>query len=471
MARAGEHAVVLGGSMAGLFAARALTESYDRVTVLERDLLSDGVEARHGVPQGKQPHLLLARCAQVAEELFPGILDELVADGGRRWDDGDLSRFHLHFGGHRIVNSGRIPDPASLINHLGSRPFVEAHVRRRVRALPAVTVLDGHDIADLEVRYEPGGGRIIGVRAQPRNGQASQRLAADLVVDASGRGSRTPVFLEEWGYGRPAVEELTVRVAYASMPVRIPRGAVHEDLIVRPFEPGRPRGFAMFRCENDTWLVAAATLGEAVLPRTLPELLEFGSGAAPDRVLAAVRSGEPLGGICVHRYPSNRWRRYDRMRRFPRNLVVVGDAFCSFNPIYGQGMTVAALEALILRDCLRGGLCELPERFFAAAAKSIRVAWQMAVGSDLALPEIEGARPLSMRLTNAYLDRVLRAAESDVLVAQEFLRVTGMVSPPSRLVHPAVVSHVVRANLRRRVREPATPVAAPVRLAGSSPSS
>ncbi|BBY17962.1 FAD-dependent oxidoreductase [Mycolicibacterium litorale] len=445
MPNVGQHAVVCGASMAGMLAARVLTDHYDRVTVVERDPLTDDVVPRRGVPQGWQPHALLTRCAEILEELFPGYLDALVEAGAHRWDDGDLSRFDVSFSGHRMKGEGAIPDPGSLVQHYASRPLVEQHVRRRIVALPQVTIRDGHHVEGLTT----AGSRVTGVRICDTAGAATT-LDADLVVDASGRGSRAPVFLAELGYGRPDVEELLVRVAYASMPVRIPHGALRQHLIIRMFAPGQPRGFAMFRCESDTWLVAAATLGPIRPPATPAELLAFCKKRGPAYAVEAVRAGEPLGGVTVHQYPSNRWRRYDRMGRLPDGFVVVGDAVCSFNPVYGQGMTIAAIEATVLDRCLRAGEADLPRRFHRAAAKPVRVAWQTAVGSDLALPEVQGRPALPMRLTNAYTEYVLRAAEVDPLVTQDFLRVVGMVAPPGRLVHPAFMVRVARA-LRRRV--------------------
>lgn len=444
MPRTGAHAVVCGASMAGLLAARVLTEHYDRVTVVERDRLVDEPVARRGVPQSCQPHALLARCAQILDELFPGYLDELVAVGAHRWDDGDMSKFDISFGGHIMLQNATMPRPESLVQHHVSRPMLEHQVWRRVCRLPRIEIFDGHHVD----RLLGSGLRVTGVRLSPQSG-ATTDLDADLVVDASGRGSRTPALLAELGYQRPEVDELVIRVAYASMPVRIPPDALRPNLIVRTFEPGRPRGFMMFRCERDVWLVGAGMLGPIRPPTTPAELLDFGEGIAPAYALAAARAAEPLGGVRVHQYPSNRWRRYDKLKRFPAGFVVLGDAFCSFNPIYGQGMTVAAIEATILRDCLRAGDADLPRRFHRAAAKTIRIAWQTAVGSDLALPEVQGRPSLSMRLMNAYTDRVLRAAETDAVVTRDFLRVVGMVAPPAQLVHPATLVRVARGQRRR----------------------
>jgi 2-polyprenyl-6-methoxyphenol hydroxylase-like FAD-dependent oxidoreductase len=141
------------------------------------------------------------------------------------------------------------------------------------------------------------------------------------------------------------------------------------------------------------------------------------------------------------------------MRRFPDGLVVTGDAICSFNPIYGQGMTVAALEALALQDCLSRGTQALPRRFFKAAARPIRQAWQLAAGGDLALPEIGGAQPLPTRLFNAYVDRVLTAAENDASAFNQFTKVTGLVEPATRLLRPSMLWRAALPNRRRPQRD------------------
>jgi 2-polyprenyl-6-methoxyphenol hydroxylase-like FAD-dependent oxidoreductase len=183
-------------------------------------------------------------------------------------------------------------------------------------------------------------------------------------------------------------------------------------------------------------------------------MLRFAADFAPADALQALQRAQPLGEVAHHRVPSNRWRRYDKMRRTPDGLLVFGDAICSFNPIYGQGMTVAAIEATVLRECLRRGDHGLPRRFFRASAKKVRVAWQTAVGSDLALPEVVGPRPLSMRITNAYLDRVMATAETDPTVAGQFMRVIGMIDPPARLLLPSILLRIARAKRSHRSDRP-----------------
>jgi 2-polyprenyl-6-methoxyphenol hydroxylase-like FAD-dependent oxidoreductase len=446
MEKLGEHALVLGGSMAGLLAARVLSDFYKTVSIVERDELGDDPVSRRGVPQGRLIHALSSRGSQILDELFPFFLDDLGEAGVPSWRDGDFSKLSLSLGGHRLVRSGKSAlDPISM--QFPSRPLLECNVRRRVRDIANVTMLDGHDLLGLTAT--PSRDRVTGARVTCRGTGDESAIAADLVIDATGRGSRTPVFLEELGFGRPPEDELTVQLAYAAQLLRLPQGAVGEYFTAVMPVPGRPRMLGLIGYEHDTWMFAVGGMAGLEPPRQRAEMLEFIADFAPAQVLSAVRDAEPLGEVAHYRVPSNRWRRYDAMHRAPDGLLVCGDAVCSFNPIYGQGMTVAAVEALVLRDCLNRGTRNLPRRFYRAGAKKVRVAWQTAVGSDLALPEIVGPRPLSMRISNACLEKVLTAAETDADVAQHFLRVVGMIDGPARLLRPGFVGRVVKANRHR----------------------
>ena len=444
MTKLGEHAVVLGASMGGLLAARVLADFYETVTVVERDVLPETSANRRGVPQGRHVHLLLGRGSQVLDELFPGFLDELVAAGAPSFD-GDMSKLYLSNGGHLFPRSGRAKDVPFF---LPSRPLLESHVRRRVRAVANVTVLEGHDV--VELTSTPPRDRVTGALVRARPDGSERVLGADLVVDAMGRGARTPAFLEGLGYGRPVEDHLGMRLAYSSQLLRIPPGMLNELMVIIGPVPGRPTGMALFGNENNTWMFSVIGMVGREPPDELAEMLAFVEDFAPAHVLAAIRAGEPLAEVARYRMPSSQWRRYDKMRRFPAGLLVFGDAICSFNPVYGQGMTVAALEALALQRCLRRGEDGLARRHFQATAKAVGVAWQMATGADLSLPEVEGPRPLPVRIANNYVDRVLAAAESDIVVAEQFARVIAFLDPPTSLFHPALIARVATTNLRRR---------------------
>jgi 2-polyprenyl-6-methoxyphenol hydroxylase-like FAD-dependent oxidoreductase len=447
MVKIGDHAVVLGASMAGLLAARTLSDFFEKVTLVERDVLPDDAANRRGVPQGHL-HALLARDSQVLEELFPGLLDELVTDGVPYFDGRDLSKVYYSLGGHQAVRTG---SAESFTGYASSRPFLECFVRRRVLAIANVTLLDGHDV--VELIFTPDRKQITGARIANRHSGIQSGLAADLVVDATGRGTHAPALLENLGYGRPTENHINVDLTYASQLLRIRPGALHEHTFLIGPVPGRPTGMGLLGCEHDSWLFTVFGIAGREAPRERGGMYTFVEEFAPPQALAAIRDATPISEVVRHRVPSSVWRRYDLMRQFPCGLLVVGDAICGFNPIYGQGMSIAAREALVLRDCLACGTDDLPRRFFRAAARSIRQAWQLAAVCDLALPEIEGERSLITALFSRYVDRVLTAAEFDPAALNQFARVTALVDPATRLLQPSMMWRAALAKHRHRLYE------------------
>jgi len=444
----GEHAVVLGASMGGLLAARVLADFFETVTVVERDVLPDGSAVRRGVPQGRHVHVLLARGAQILDELFPGFLSELVADGAPVWDDGELSKLHLSFGGHDILRSGRVAkEPTALAIHMPSRPFLEWHVRRRLQAMPNVTILSGREVAG--VTSTPDRRRVTGVRVVDRDG-TEREWTADVVMDAMGRGAHTPALLERLGFGRPVEDHIVMHTNYVSQLLRIPHGTLTEMLVDIGPASDRPAGMFLSGYENDTWMFTVFGMAGHQPPGDLAGMLSFAQEYCPDHLIAALRAAEPVSEVVHHHMPSSQWRRYDKMTELPDGLLVCGDAICSVNPVYGQGMTMAALEAAALRGCLRDGGTDLPRRYFRASAKPIGVAWQMVASSDLAFPEVAGRRSRWMRIATRLVDWAMAASESDLVVAVRFFRVNSLIDSPIRLLHPGFVYRVAVANLRRR---------------------
>jgi 2-polyprenyl-6-methoxyphenol hydroxylase-like FAD-dependent oxidoreductase len=456
MREIGGHAVVLGAGMAGLLTAAVLVPAYERVTVVERDPVPEPGHGRRGVPQGRHTHAMLPRGAQVLDELLPGLTGQLVAAGAVLADP--LADFRMTIGGHPLRQA---PVGAPVVQ--ASRPFLEGHVRDRVLA-EGVELVTGRDVVGLLA--DAGGTRVTGVRIIGRAvGSAEELLAADLVVDATGRAGRTPAWLEALGHPGPPKEEFPVDVAYASRFLRLPAGAdVAKGVGTAPV-PGHPRGMMLLAVEGGRRLLTLAGITPAHRPPVNPDgFLAFAGSVAPPDVFAAIRDAEPLGHISGYRYPSYLRRRYTRLRRFPAGLLVVGDALCSFSPVYAQGMSVAALQALALRRCLERGPDGLARRFFRAAERIVAGAWHTGVSADLALPEVPGRRPQATRLVNAYIGRVLAAAEDDADVARRFMRVTGMLDSPVALLHPAVL----RPALLARPRRPGSRAGRPV-PSGSAP--
>ncbi|TDO17829.1 2-polyprenyl-6-methoxyphenol hydroxylase-like FAD-dependent oxidoreductase [Mycobacterium sp. BK086] len=448
----GERAVVLGASMAGMLAARVAAEHYREVVVVDRDMPAERPAQRRGVPQGCHGHVLQAGGVAVLDELLPGILEDMVTHGAPSWSDGDLDRVIAEYGGHRFLPVGKLINPVT--SYLPSRPFLDWHVMQRLSAMPNVTILGGRDVMGLTASAD--GQRVTGVTIARRDATEATVLGADLVIDATGRGSRTPIFLEDLGYDRPREDELVINLAYTSQWLRLPSGAITQNMVATFPKPTDPTTVALLRHENDTWLMTTGVMGGAEPAANFADMMRIARRRLPRQVLDALEMAEPEGKTAHYRTPSNRWRRYDDMMRLPDGLVVTGDAVCSFNPIYGQGMTVAAMEAVVLRQCLRVGDRDLPRRFFRASAKTIGVAWRNATNADLSLPQVAGKRTLATRINNRFSDWVLTAVETDLVVTSQFLRVLGMLDSPTQLMRPTILARILRANLTRaqRVHEP-----------------
>ena len=427
MSKLGEQAVVCGAGMGGLLAARVLSEFYGTVTVVERDKLPDAADQRRGVPQGRHFHVLWSRGADELARLFPGIHDDLIAAGAEVCDDGDLSRVSIRVAGHELSREGKFSDPAAVKLHLLSRPLLESHVRRRVSAIDNVEILDGHDFVD---PIAPNPHRVTGANIVDRESGAKRELNADLLVDAMGRSARTPAFLDGLGYGRPVADRSTTNANYTSLVLRIPEGIIKERMTFVVPEPKKPTGGAFSVYEHDTWIFTLTRLADNEPPNDLTGMIRMATQFAPPALLRALKRGEPIGEISVFRYPGAIWRRYDQMDRFPAGFLVFGDAICSTNPIYGQGMTVAALEATALQDCLADGNGDLSRRFFAAAAEHIGPMWASNQFNDLYMDSGEPDHAASKELLD-FREAVLSAAESSPALTEKLYRSMNLVDPPT----------------------------------------
>ncbi|MGH3902616.1 MAG: FAD-dependent oxidoreductase [Pseudonocardiaceae bacterium] len=441
-----DRAVVIGASMAGMLAARVLSESFTRVTVLDRDSLPATAVSRRGVPQDRHTHGLLARGREILEELFPGLTADLLARGVA---SGDMqSEF-------RWYNDGRQLLPArSGLTGLGlSRPLLESYVRARVGALPGVEIRERRHVAGLSTT--PDGRGVRGVRVRPGAEGGEEIMSADLVVDATGRGSRSPIWLGELGYPGPAEESVRIKMVYVTRRYRREPHQLNggNGISVGAVPPYLPRGGAVVAQEDNTWIVSlAGALGDE--PPMDPDCFPaFAATLAVPDIAELLREAEPLDEPVLARFPASVRRRYERLRAFPEDYLVVGDGICSFNPVYGQGMTIAAAEALVLRECLRQRRARLAPRFFRRAARLIDVPWSIAVGNDLRFPQVEGPRPMRQRMVNRYVSRLHVAAQHDPAIGRAFLQVANLLARPERLLAPDMALRVLRASLRTVPRE------------------
>ena len=454
MKQVGEHAVVIGGGIGGLLAARALADFFGVVTVLERDAFPHTDVPRKGVPQGRHAHGLLARGRSLIEDFFPGWTEEVVAGGGARGDVSNDVDWISH--GLKLKTA-----PSDLIGLLASRPVLEGTIRRRLLALPNVRAIEACAVQGLVA--EQHGSEIRGVRVRIGNG-AEQIVLADLVVDASGRGSATPGWLEDLGFARPAEEKIEIGIGYTTRVYRRRASDLGGKLamVIAGSGPNWRNGAILFQSE-DRWIVSIGGYCGDQAPDD-PQMFAAYAGSLPTpHIRDIVTHAEPLSDFVSYRYPANLRRRYERLNRFPKNYLVFGDAICSFNPVFAQGMTVTAQEAVLLQTCLRDGAADLARRFFRAAATAIDTPWDIAVGNDLRHPQVQGLRPAKVRFINWYIGKLHVAARRDALLGNAFVKVANLQAPPTSLLHPVVVWRVIWGNLVRGRHDPdsAMPASAP----------
>lgn len=445
----GERAVVLGASMAGLLAARVLSERFAEVVLLERDELATRAAPRKGTPHAIHPHGLLARGREVLEELFPGFTQSMVDQGGLL---GDLQHDVAFEAGQQRFADGVAGQPALLMSRLG----IEAELRRRVLALPGVRAITGVDVLTPVLAGDDAS--VVAVRYAAREpGAPEQLLQADFTIDCTGRASRTPAWLASWGYAAPAEEKVEIGICYTSAYFKrtgaFAQGAAFErPALICTVTNDLPRPGVMLAQEPGDdgvprWVVGVGGYAGDHAAPTPEGLRERARAIGSPELVKLTSEAERIGEVIRYTFPHSLRRRYEKLKRFPARYLAMGDALTSFNPIYGQGMTVAACEALALRQQLDRGLAGLHQRFFADAARVIDIPWQLAVGGDLSIDKVPGHRPLAVRVINAYIARLYRVAPHDAVVTAAFLKVVHMLKPPSSLFAPKVLRRVL---LKRR---------------------
>jgi 2-polyprenyl-6-methoxyphenol hydroxylase-like FAD-dependent oxidoreductase len=440
-------AVVIGASVGGLCAARAISEHFERVVVLDRDDLPAGPVARGQVPQGRHPHLLLVAGARLLEGWFPGIIQQLIDRGAV---DVDLC---ADMWWHQAGGVARRP-ASDLHGPAMSRPLLEWTIRERVAALPNVEVRGGTAAAGL--LFSDDGVRVVGVRLHDET-----TVSCGLVVDASGRQARTLPWVEAAGFTAPSVSTVETDTRYVSRTYRrveSPDRGWKAAAIIDDVE--RKRLAMVLPMEGDRWIALVSGLHGEAAPVDESERIAY-LRTFPSPIIAdLLASSEPLTEPVTHRFPSSQRRHVDKLRRMPVGWVLLGDAVSSFNPIYGQGMTSAAQQAHALGACLRRHDTidrRFARRYFKLASRIVAVPWSIATGGDFAYPETTGKKPAGTDLVNRYMDRVTVAAQHDDQVSLRLNEVIALVRRPESLMAPRFALRVLRAARRG----PLVPVARP----------
>jgi 2-polyprenyl-6-methoxyphenol hydroxylase-like FAD-dependent oxidoreductase len=458
------HAIVVGGSIAGLLAARILTDYFVRVTILDRDVLPETPVARRGAPQAHHNHVLLLRGRQVMEELFPGLQRAVIADGGLLMDMASELAWFTPWGW-----GARFSSP--LVMLACSRALLEWRLRRMLGTSGAVAFTTGTGVNGLIVDQ----GRVRGVHTDAGD------IDADLVVDASGRGTHASRWLEDAGFPPPRETVVNAFLGYASRIYRPAPDSARwwKGIYIQAAPPEHPRVGVILPIEGGLWHVTLGGGDRQYPPTDDAGFLEFALSLRAQALYDALQSAHPCSPIYATRSTENR-RRHFESNRLPEGFVVTGDAACVFNPVYGQGMTTAAIGAQTLDTCLevtrrRTGLPHgngLSRRFQAALAWANNAPWMLAIGEDLRYRGTEGARAdLRIRLMHRYMDMIGRLTTSDPAVRLRLLRAFHMIAPPESLFSPRMMWRAFRGgrSVAAPTLEPGSQSACPQRLDRSQP--
>ena len=463
----GRHAVVVGGSIGGMLAARVLSDHFDAVTVIERDRLPDAAENRPGVPHARHLHFFFKRGLMVVEELFPGVTADLLAAGSHLLDQG--SDFRI------LYRSGWSPrGELGLEFCTFTRPLLEATIRRHLKTDPKITLFEGFEVSGLVLSED--GSRVQGVKIVARDqGLAASpevlTLPAELVVDTSGRGSKAPEWLEAAGCARPKETEVDAFWGYATR-IYEPVPHLQKDwktlfLMNRP--PYQPRAGIIQPIEGDRWMVTIAGVMHDYPPTDEKGFLQFARSLSSPELFRAIEHARPLSRIYGYRRTSNLLRHYDAAE-VPQGFAALGDSVCAFNPVYGVGMTLAGLEALELRRLLQesGGRLD-SRRFQKQVAKLVTGPWALTTGEDLRWPATQGGKITpKVRFMHWYIEQVIRLIPESQEVFRRFQEVNHMMKPPTALFHPAVLGPVLRQAFAPRRRAVPQAQAAPARTADTT---
>ncbi|MEY2191937.1 FAD-dependent oxidoreductase [Neobacillus sp. BF23-41] len=436
----GKQALVIGGSIAGLFAARILSDFFEEVLIIEKDQKREKHLTRTGVPQGSHGHALLKSGEEILTELFPGIVDELIADGSVKSDFTSELAWN-HHGSWKVKYHAGI----SIIQQ--SRPFLEWHIQRRLEMIPNISFLYGAKAKRMLINSDSTS--IIGVEIQ-KDGEAAVPLNANLVVDATGAGSNSTNWLRQLGFDAPQKTEVKVNLFYASR-IYSSLSSKNKDwgnLLVYPNPPRQNRGGSISPIENQRWMVTLLGYGVESPPSTLEEFINYAKSLEQPDVYEAIKNGTPETDVSVYRFPALRRFHYEKLQRFPNGLIVSGDAYCRIDPVFGQGMSIAALEAIALKKELqkslnKNKLSQISKNTHRSFSKIIDVPWLIALTEDFRFTHTDGAKPFGLPLLKWYVKRVILACESNQKVYGKLINVLQLKAHPISLFSSSTLKAVL----------------------------
>lgn len=434
-----KRAIVIGGSIAGKLSARVLSEFFEEVVVVEKDMSSEKSIPRRSVPQSSQGHVLLKRGEEILEELFPGIIAEMVREGSTRSDfAGNITWFH--HGSQKI----KYESDVTIVQQ--SRPFLESHVNRRLNQYTNIKFFRGFKAKGLIVN---GQNELKGIQLEKSDGNVFEMLG-DIIIDASGAGSRTPQWLEEIGFGRPPKSEVKIDLFYGSRVYKTLTLDSYDwhSLLIYPNPPGVPRGGSISPIEGGKFLVTLLGYGINSVPHEHTTFLHYAKSLDQPGLYEAIKNGIPESEIKIYRFPALRRFHYEKMTQLPDGLLVIGDAICRIDPAFAQGMTLAAMEAMALRELLSkcSDKKKLTFNYYRKVNRIIKIPWLIALTEDYRFLSTVGKKPAGLPLLQWSVKKVMQACSHNKRVYRHFMDVLHLKAHPVSLIKPRILMDVLKKN-------------------------
>jgi 2-polyprenyl-6-methoxyphenol hydroxylase-like FAD-dependent oxidoreductase len=441
----GEKAVVIGGSIAGLMTARVLADHFEQVIVLERDQIADEPAIHKSIPQGNHLHALLLGGEQVLSRLYPGFTDRLQNLGAVRLRMGRDAAILLPDGkAYSLGGAAREPRDLGMDAYCQSRGLLEYCIRQCTRESPNIGFR-----SDCTVQKLIDVNRRVGGVVYHHDG-GSHSVRANLVVDAGGRGSHASRWLREFGFAAPEETTIGIDFAYTSTKYRIPNYSEPERLLsLRAPGPEDPKIGIIEEIEGNVFHLSLGGRFGDYPPADESGFLAFAKSLRTPKLYDLIKDAERVTNITTYRFPTSLRRHYERLPAFPQGFLVLGDAISSFNPIYGQGMSSAALQVPALQDLLNERSQEkvpldgLAPTFFTKAAEVVDAPWTLAANADFAYPKTTGERPPGVGEAARYFAALDALCAEDLQVHILVMKVINLVTPPSALNDEPLRSRVL----------------------------
>ena len=446
-----KHALVIGGSMGGLLTARALSDYFEKVTVIERDKLPQKPEMRKGAPQGAHIHVMLESGMDNLNRLFPGIWEELKQEGLNVIDSTQDFVWH-----HQGVWKSRFKSGIEMI--LATRLYMEYSVRKRVKKIAGIEFREGFAVSAPVSSADKS--RITGLKIHPvKNTKKIEEIQGDLIVDASGRGSKTPTWLESMGYKSPREERMGIELSYTSrlyeMSKEFKQNENWKFMILYPIHPSTWRSGFVMSVEDNKWIVSLNGYFKEHAPLDDKGFVEFASTLTQPDIYNAIKTAKPVTDLMIHKYPYARWRKYHKLSRFPEGLVLLGDAVCSFNPIFGQGMSAASKGVRLLHDLLDeqarrspGDLSGLAQKHRKRLSRHLHTPWLVTKIIDLNYSQAEGKRLPGHGFLAWYVSRLLELTSTNQGVYKNLMTVLHLKKSLRAILKPTVSLPVILFGIK-----------------------